>query len=92
MASKQDRQKKLVESKAFRKGQTFAIEFMCTAMAWVMVEEMKMEATVVQKTLDHMEDYCMDFAKRNLNLRDMQEALADEYGIRVNFGRRERNE
>ena len=41
MASKQERQKKLVESKAFRKGQSFAIEFMVTAMAWVMVEEMK---------------------------------------------------
>lgn len=78
MASKQERQKKLVESKAFRKGQAFAIEFMVTTLAWVMVEEMKMDAETVQRTLDHMEDYCLDFARKNLNLRDMQEALHDE--------------
>jgi len=90
MASKQDRAKKLVNMKAFRRGQSFGIEFCITTMAFVMVEEMKMEPETVQRTLDAMEDFCLDFEKKNINLRDMQEALHDEHGITVRFGRRER--
>ena len=86
----EQRRKKQVASKDFRRGQAFALEFAITAMAWVMVEEMGMEAETVQQTLDKMEEFCLDLVKRNLNLRDMQEALHDEHGITVRFGRRER--
>lgn len=84
----ENRRKKLAEKKAFRKGEEHAIEFACTTMAWVMVEEMGMEAETVQTALDKLEEFCLDLVKKNLNLRDMQEALHDEHGITVRFGKR----
>lgn len=90
----EQRRKKQVEMKAFRKGEAHALEFAVTTMAWVMVEEMGMAAETIQTTLDKMEDFCMDLVKKNLNLRDMQEVLREEHGITVRFGKRggEKNE
>ena len=85
-----ERKKKLVNDKKFRRGQSFGIEFTLTVLAWVMVETVKAPAEEVQAILDAMEDFCLDFEKKNINLRDMQEALHDEHGITVRFGRRER--
>ena len=87
--TKEERQKKLADMKAFRKGEAHALEFACTTMAWVMVEEMGMEAETVQTALDKLEGFCVDLVKKNLNLRDMQEALRDEHGITVKFGRKQ---
>ena len=84
----EQRKKKLVEMKAFRKGESHALEFAVTTMAWVMVEEMGMAAETIQTTLDKMEDFFMDLVKKQINLRDMQEALHDEHGITVRFGKR----
>lgn len=84
----EQRRKKQVASKDFRRGQAFALEFAITAMAFVMVENMKMEPETVQQTLDELEDFCMDLVKKQINLRDMQEALHDEHGITVRFGKR----
>ena len=92
MASKEDRAKRLANNRAFRKGQAFGIEFCITTFAFVMLEILHEDAPLVQKCLDAMEDFCLDFARKNLNLRDMQEALHDEHGVTVRFGRRETNE
>ena len=87
--TKEERKKKLVEMKAFRKGQAFGITFCLHVMAWVMVEEMKMDAGLIQTMMDKMEDFCMDFEKKNISLRDMEEVLKDEHHITIKFGNKE---
>ena len=47
-----------------------------------------MEPETVQQTLDELEEFCLDLVKKQINLRDMQEALHDEHGITVRFGKR----
>ena len=39
--------------------------------------------------MDKMEDFCVDFGKGNISLRDMAEVLHDEHGVNIHFGRRE---
>lgn len=84
----EQRRKKLVDNKAFRKGEMFGIEFSLYVMAWVMVEELKEDSDKVQDILNKMEDFCIDFGKGNISLRDMQEVLRDEHSITIQFGRK----
>ena len=88
--TKENRQKKDVENKMFRKGEIFGIQFMLHVMAWVMVETEHYDAETIQRIMDEMEDYCVDFGKRNINLKDLSEVLHDEHGIVISFGKKER--
>ena len=85
----EQRRKKIVADKNFRKGEMFGIEFLLHVMAWVMIEEMHEESEKVQELMDKMEDFCVDFGKGNISLRDMAEVLHDEHGVNIHFGRRE---
>ena len=42
------------------------------------------------KWIEHknMEDFCVDFGKGNISLRDMAEVLHDEHGVNIHFGKR----
>ncbi len=88
MASKEDRRKKLAGNKAFRKGEIFGIEFSLHVLAWTMIEILQEPAEKVQRLMDEMEDFCLDFEKKNLTLRDMAEVLRDEHGVVISFGKR----
>ena len=85
----EQRRKKIVADKNFRKGEMFGIEFLLHVMAWVMIEEMHEESEKVQELMDKMEDFCVDFGKGNISLRDMAEVLHDEHGVNIRFGKRE---
>ena len=82
----EQRRKKLVDNKAFRKGEMFGIEFSLHVMAWVMLEEFHEDPTKVQEMMDKMEDFCVDFGKGNINYRDMVEVLQDEHKVVIHFG------
>ena len=84
--TKEDRKKKLADNKAFRKGEAFGIEFSLYVMAWVMIEEFHEDSDKVQAMMDKMEDFCMDFGKGNISLRDMKEVLQDEHKVVIHFG------
>lgn len=86
--TKQDRMKKLVNDKTFRRGQTFGLVFCVTSLAWVLTEELHTESETVQKILDCLTDFCEGFEKKRLSLKDMREALKDEHGITIRFGQK----
>ncbi len=83
----EQRRKKVVADKNFRKGEMFGVEFMLHVMAWVMVEEMHEDPEKVQEIMNKMEDFCVDFGKGNIRLKDMAEVLRDEHGVTIAFGR-----
>ena len=82
----EERRKKLVNNKAFQKGEMFGVEFCLYVMAWVMTEDLHEPSEKVQDLLDRMEDFCVDFGKGNINIKDMVEVLRDEHHITINFG------
>ena len=84
----EQRKKKLADSKAFRKGEMFGIEFSLYVMAWVMLEDLHEQTDKVQDMLDKMEDFCVDFGNKNITLRDMKEVLHDEHHVTISFGKK----
>ena len=82
------RRQKLAKDKNFRKGEIFGIEFSLHVMAWVLIEELQEDSEKVQDILNKMEDFCVDFGKGNITLKDMKEVLQDEHHVVISFGKK----
>lgn len=86
MASKQDRVKKTLNNKLFRRGQESGIIFMLHVIAWVLVEGKYFEDKQVQKILDEMAEFADDLGTGMIRYNDIKEVLKDEHNITISFG------